>query len=302
MVGHKAGRGGGAAPCRCTPSRPAAVEGVCPVTHVVQTFGPGSLGRQWRCRDATRHWLLPALLPVLLTPSFIATMICFHQARVAQVKGWTLADMASGYTAFGVSTVIASIASGWAANRFGVIRLPQLLTMGVGVSLLGQAESVAGWYVPPAVIGAAPGMAGSLWGVLFSILYGTEHRCAMMVQDHCSSNRNRLVSGETGARPRGRTDDQAVGSDAPNVITSKALVATICRYAPSGLPLIVRVLAIGAAASKGQHTTVHARHDPTAAVVDMKHCQLQFLMDRSCQYPLDRLHGQCAAVERPQQT
>jgi len=40
---------------------------------------PGLDNRQWRRRDAVRHWLLPALLPVLLTPSFIGTVVFFHQ-------------------------------------------------------------------------------------------------------------------------------------------------------------------------------------------------------------------------------
>ncbi|OJH44349.1 MFS transporter [Paracoccus sp. SM22M-07] len=152
-------------------------EARAPVTHATQTARPGLLGRQWRRRDAVRHWLLPALLPVLLTPGFIATVIFFHQAHVAQVKGWTLAEMAPGYTAFGISTVIAAFASGWAADRFGVIRLLPLLLlpMGVGVSLIGPAESVAGWYVALAVVGVTQGMAGSLWGVLFPVLYGTAH-------------------------------------------------------------------------------------------------------------------------------
>lgn len=152
-------------------------EGRAPVAHAVQGVRPGLMGRQWRRRDAARHWLLPALLPVLLTPGFIATVIFFHQAHVAQVKGWTLAEMAPGYTAFGLSTVTAAFASGWAADRFGAIRLlPMLLLpMGVGVSLIGPAESVAGWYLALAVVGVTQGMAGSLWGVLFPVLYGTAH-------------------------------------------------------------------------------------------------------------------------------
>ncbi|MGZ3218310.1 MFS transporter [Paracoccus sp. T5] len=152
-------------------------EGRAPVAHAAQVTRPGLMGRQWRRRDAARHWLLPALLPVLLTPGFIATVIFFHQAHVAQVKGWTLAEMAPGYTAFGLSTVIAAFASGWAADRFGAVRLlPMLLLpMGVGVSLIGPAESVAGWYVALAVVGITQGTAGSLWGVLFPVLYGTAH-------------------------------------------------------------------------------------------------------------------------------
>ena len=121
--------------------------------------------------------LLPALLPVLLTPGFITTVIFFHQAHIAQVKGWTLAEMAPGYTAFGLSTVVAAFAAGWAADRFGALRLlPGLLVpMGLGVALIAPSGSVTGWYLALAVVGMTQGMAGSLWGVLFPVLYGTAH-------------------------------------------------------------------------------------------------------------------------------
>ncbi|MDM7459340.1 MAG: MFS transporter [Paracoccus sp. (in: a-proteobacteria)] len=152
-------------------------EGRSPVGHRTQIARPGLMGRQWRRRDAARHWLLPALLPVLLTPGFISTVIFFHQAHIAQVKGWTLPEMAPGYTAFGVATVIAAFSSGWLADRFGGLRLLPLLVvpMGIGVSLIGPAGGVWAWYVALGVLGITQGMASSLWGVLFPILYGTMH-------------------------------------------------------------------------------------------------------------------------------
>ncbi|HBM61797.1 MAG TPA: MFS transporter [Citreicella sp.] len=152
-------------------------EGRDPVGQAARIQSPGLLGRQWQRRDAVRHWLLPALLPVLLTPGFITTVIFFHQAHIAQVKGWTLVEMAPGYTAFGLSTVVAAFAAGWAADRFGALRLlPGLLVpMGLGVALIAPSESVTGWYLALAVVGMTQGMAGSLWGVLFPVLYGTAH-------------------------------------------------------------------------------------------------------------------------------
>lgn len=44
-----------------------------------------------------RHGLLPALL----TQGLIATVTFFHQAQIAEVKGWTLPGMAPGHPAFG---------------------------------------------------------------------------------------------------------------------------------------------------------------------------------------------------------
>lgn len=145
--------------------------------HAARIIRPGLMGRQWRRRDAARHWLMPALLPVLLTPGFISTVIFFHQAHIAEVKGWTLPEMAPGYAAFGVATVIAAFGSGWLADRFGALRLLPLLVvpMGLGVALIGPAEGVWVWYVALGVVGITQGMASSLWGVLFPVLYGTVH-------------------------------------------------------------------------------------------------------------------------------
>lgn len=137
----------------------------------------GLAGRHWGRRDAARHWLLPALFPVLLTPGFISTVVFFQQVHIADVKGWTLAQMAPGYSAFATATVASAFAAGWAADRFGAQRLLSvlLIPMGIGVALIGPAEQVSAWWVALGVIGITQGMASALWGVLLPVAYGTRH-------------------------------------------------------------------------------------------------------------------------------
>lgn len=134
-------------------------------------------GRHWNRADALRHWLFPALLPVLLTPGFVGTVVFFQQVHTAGVKGWTLVDMAPGYTAFATTTVLSAFAAGWAADRFGPARiLPLLLVpMGIGTALISPAEQVTAWYVALGVIGMTQGMASALWGVLLPAVYGTRN-------------------------------------------------------------------------------------------------------------------------------
>lgn len=145
------------------------------MAHADSMSGLGA--RHWNRTDALRHWLFPALLPVLLTPGFIGTVVFFHQVHIAEVKGWTLAQMAPGYSAFATATVASSFIAGWAADRFGAHRLlPVLLVpMGLGVALIGPAENVALWYVALGVIGITQGTASTLWGGLFPAVYGTRH-------------------------------------------------------------------------------------------------------------------------------
>lgn len=138
---------------------------------------PGLSGRHWRRRDTARHWLLPALLPVLLTPGFISTAVFFQQVHISEVKGWTLVQMAPGYSAFATATVASAFLAGWAADRFGAQKLLSvlLIPMGIGVALIGPAQDVVAWWVALGVIGITQGTASAFWGVLLPVAYGTQH-------------------------------------------------------------------------------------------------------------------------------
>ena len=138
---------------------------------------PGVGGRHWTRADALRHWLFPALLPILLTPGFIGTVVFFHQVHVSEVKGWTLAQMAPGYGVFAALSVASALVAGWAADRFGPHRLLPLLLVptGLGVALIGPAESVAAWFVALGLIGMTQGLSASLWGAFWPAVYGTRH-------------------------------------------------------------------------------------------------------------------------------
>ena len=138
---------------------------------------PGMGGRHWTRTDALRHWLFPALLPILLTPAFIGTVVFFHQVHIAGVKGWTLAQMAPGYGIFAGLSVASALGAGWAADRFGPHRLLPVLLLptGLGVALLGSADGVGGWFLALALIGATQGLSSSLWGTFLPAVYGTRY-------------------------------------------------------------------------------------------------------------------------------
>ncbi|MDH3262420.1 MAG: MFS transporter [Paracoccaceae bacterium] len=134
-------------------------------------------GRHWRRPEVLRHWLFAALLPFLLTPGFIGTVIFFHQVHVAEVKGWSLAAMAPAYPAYAGVTVTAALAAGWAADRFGPDRLlpPLLIPMALSMLLLGSADSVWDWTLILAILGLTQGMQSAFWGAFLPHVYGTRH-------------------------------------------------------------------------------------------------------------------------------
>ena len=138
---------------------------------------PGLVGQHWRRREALRHWLFWALVPLMLTPGYVGTVVFFHQVHVAEIKGWTLIAMAPAYPAWALSEVAAAFVAGWAADRFGPARLLPLtvLPMGVGIALIGMGETPLAWITGIGLIGVTQGMTNTIWGTLLPATYGTNH-------------------------------------------------------------------------------------------------------------------------------
>ncbi|QBY01691.1 MFS transporter [Rhodophyticola sp. CCM32] len=137
----------------------------------------GLEGRHWTRGQVLRHGLFLALIPLILTPGFIGTVVFFHQVHVAGIKGWTLTQMAPAYPVFASVTVVTSLVSGWAMDRFGADRfLPvTLIPMGVAMFLIGPAESPWHWVSALGIMALTQGMTGTLWGAFLPMIYGTAH-------------------------------------------------------------------------------------------------------------------------------
>lgn len=138
---------------------------------------PGLFGKHWTRGEVLCHPLFYALTPLLLTPGFIGTVVFFHAVHVAEVKGWTLTAMAPSYMTYATASVTMGLVAGWAADRFGPARLMPivLVPMGLGMFLIGPAETPIGWAAALALVGITQGMAAALAGTLLPTLFGTNH-------------------------------------------------------------------------------------------------------------------------------
>jgi hypothetical protein len=138
---------------------------------------PGIGNRHWTRAQAVRHWLFPALLPISFTPGFVGTVVFFHQAHIAETKGWTLAALAPGYPAYAACTVVAALGAGALADRLGPDRLlPVLLVpMGLGVAVIASATAAPGWALGLGLVGLTQGASSALWGAFLPAVYGTRH-------------------------------------------------------------------------------------------------------------------------------
>ncbi|MEL7466642.1 MAG: MFS transporter [Pseudomonadota bacterium] len=137
---------------------------------------PGMEERHWTRAEMRRHWVFWALLPGLLGPSWIGTVIFFQIIHLTEIKGWAAIDYAAiAYPAFSVLTIAASFAFGWAADRFGAIRLLPVYLLGwaAGAALMGVAGPLWAGAAALAVAGIGTGGVTVVHGALFAELYGT---------------------------------------------------------------------------------------------------------------------------------
>jgi sugar phosphate permease len=148
-----------------------------PVGRAAGSGSPGLGGVHWRRAEVLRHWTFWALVPFFLTPGFIGTVIFFHQVHVAEVKGWSLTAMATGYSTYAAATIATSFAAGWVADRFGPAVLLPVATLPTAAAMawLGPASQVVDWIAILTLQGVSQGMVSTLAGTLLPAVYGTDH-------------------------------------------------------------------------------------------------------------------------------
>ncbi|MEM9045547.1 MAG: MFS transporter [Pseudomonadota bacterium] len=148
-----------------------------PRQHAIEATRAGLGNRHWTRPEALRHWLLWALMPGVITPGFIGTVIFFHQVHIAEVKGWDLATMALAYTVYAGMTISVALVAGWLVDRFGAVSLlpVYLLPLGLGTWLIGPGVGVEIWFLALALVGTCTGIANAMWGGFWAECYGTRN-------------------------------------------------------------------------------------------------------------------------------
>src|SRR5262249_16051390 len=99
----------------------------------------------------TALWRDPRMLltlPAILASPFIGTGFFFHQARLAEEKGWSLAWIAGWFAVYAACQAVAQVAIGPVIDRFGPRRLMPLFLMPLGVSMLALTVSRSIWAAP----------------------------------------------------------------------------------------------------------------------------------------------------------
>ncbi len=133
--------------------------------------------RQWTRAAVLRDPLFYLVLPGVLSPAFIGTSVFFHQVHLSELKGWPPAMMASAFAAYAATTVICSLLTGRAVDRYSAARLlPVFLApLAAACWLLSVATDPLAIYAFMMLLGCSTGASMALFGALWPELYGTLH-------------------------------------------------------------------------------------------------------------------------------
>ena len=137
----------------------------------------GEATRQWSRAEVLRDPRFYLIAPAVIAHSYIITGLFFHQAHIAETKGWSLTWLASGYLGYAGATVLAALAVGPLVDRFSARRVlvhfmvPLALTL---VALLwARHPLMALLYL--VLAGLATGTSQTVVNALWAEIYGVRH-------------------------------------------------------------------------------------------------------------------------------
>ncbi len=137
---------------------------------IIRESRPASERALWR-----DHRML-LTLPVVYAAPFISTGFFFHQARLAQEKGWSLSWLAGWFAAYAVAQAVTNVTAGPVIDRLGPIRMLPIFLIPLAAAMLTLFFSTAAWTAPVYLIltGISSGIAATLATALWVELFGPE--------------------------------------------------------------------------------------------------------------------------------
>lgn len=142
-----------------------------PASDAAPGQGEGRSGIRRQVLGETRFWW--AFLGFLASP-FVGTGLIFHQASIAEAKGWSLELIAGSFTFYAVGSVVAAFTMGWLIDRLGIRRLFgwHLLPMAVGTLVLALTDHPLAAPVYMVTLGLSAGSSGIAATGLLAAFYG----------------------------------------------------------------------------------------------------------------------------------
>ena len=103
-----------------------------PQSHAEANEAAGLFGRHWTRPEALKHWLFWTTFPGFLAQPIFSTALAFQQVHLTAIKGWSHAGFAALFSVMTAANIAGLLATGWAIDRFGAVRIvPVMLAPGL---------------------------------------------------------------------------------------------------------------------------------------------------------------------------
>jgi sugar phosphate permease len=134
-------------------------------------------GPIWSRRHVLQDIRFYLLIFVVMGPAFIQTGIFFHQVRLTEERGWTLAAFVSLFAIYAIGQLVFSVIGGSLVDRIGARRASRywILPMAAGIACLGLIENFFGAILFMILCGCAGGLRNVCTTVIWPELYGVRH-------------------------------------------------------------------------------------------------------------------------------
>ncbi len=148
-----------------------------PQSFAKETEATGMQGRHWTRQETVSHPLFWLLMPTLFGLAALITALFFHQIHLAEVKGWTHAELTRVFPIYTGVGIAAMLMTGIVIDRVGsgVFIAGFQLPIALGFWILMHSDSLTLGSLGFACIGLTQGIAATLIGAFWAEYYGTRH-------------------------------------------------------------------------------------------------------------------------------
>ena len=131
----------------------------------------------WRRRDVLKDLKFYMYLPISLLMSFTVTGFLFHQVYIAEIKSWTMINLAQGFIFYAISGIAGSIISGFLVDKLSGRKLIpiHLLPMGVIFLVMLISDNVYVLFLYMAGLGLSNGFTENISNSLWAEMYGIKN-------------------------------------------------------------------------------------------------------------------------------
>ncbi len=137
--------------------------------------GAGTASRQWTRSEVLRDPRFYLLMPAVMVPALVLTGMIFHQVYLAEVKGWSLAWLATCFMGFAAAKVASSLIAGPLIDRLGAIRMlpwvmpPLVLGLLVVAAFTDPGAALAYMTLSGMTVGAGMAVVGAMWAEIYGV-------------------------------------------------------------------------------------------------------------------------------------